>query len=76
MGQDVQSWPVGQATDRARRFVLDAVRGWGAYVTTEGHWLRHVETLRPGMQAALFAQVEQALDRVEVRPMPNVSRPT
>ena len=53
-----------------RRYVVDAIKGWAAYTTIEGHWLRYVETLRPGTQAALIKEAEQASDCLDERPAP------
>jgi hypothetical protein len=53
-----------------RRYVIDAIKGWATYTSIEGHWLRYVETLRPGTQAALIAKAEQEDDCLDYRPMP------
>jgi len=53
-----------------RRYVLDAIKGWAAYTGIEGHWLRYVETLRPGTQAALIAGAEKEADSLDYRPTP------
>ncbi len=47
-------------TDTLRRYVMDAVRGWGAYTGVEGHWLRYVEQVKPGTQADLMKETEAA----------------
>jgi len=60
--------------DWVRRYVLDAIRGWAAYTGIEGHWLRYVETLRPGTQAALIAEAELASDCLDYRPAPDRSK--
>jgi hypothetical protein len=56
--------------DWVRRYVLDAIKGWAAYTGIEGHWLRYVETLRPGTQTALIAEAERASDCLDYRPAP------
>ena len=50
-----------------RRFAGDAIRGWGAYTTVEGHWMKYVERLRPGLQAALVAEAQVAADCLDFR---------
>jgi hypothetical protein len=47
-------------TDGLRRYIIDAVRGWGAYTGVEGHWLKYVERVKPGTQAALIAETGAA----------------
>lgn len=54
----------------AHRYVLDAIKGWAAYTGIEGHWLRYVETLRPGTQAALIAESERAINCLDYRSAP------
>lgn len=54
----------------AQRYVLDTIKGWAAYTGIEGHWLRYVETLRPGTQAALIAEAERESDCLDFRPTP------
>jgi hypothetical protein len=51
-----------------RNHALDAVRGWGAYATVEGHWLKYVERLRPGTQAAFLAEAQSAIGLLEYDP--------
>jgi hypothetical protein len=48
-----------------REYCLDAIRGWAAYVGVEGHWMKYVETLRPGAHSALLAEVTSALEYVD-----------
>lgn len=54
----------------AQGYVLDAIKGWAAYAGIEGHWLRYVETLRPGTQAALIAEAERAISCLDYRSKP------
>lgn len=39
-----------------RSYFLDRIRSWGSYIEPEGMWLKHVEALRPGTQAAFIAE--------------------
>ncbi|MCS6977687.1 MAG: hypothetical protein NZM31_11870, partial [Gemmatales bacterium] len=45
----VQKYPSRTALS-VREFVHNELRGWAAYTTIEGSWLKYVEHLRPGMQ--------------------------
>lgn len=60
----------GRATtsDRLRTHAADVVRGWGAYVGIEGHWLKYVDRLRPGAHAALLEEVRAAVSTIEYDP--------
>jgi hypothetical protein len=55
-----------------RGYVCDSVKGWGAYLSMEGHWMKYVETLWPETQEALFAEAERASDCVTYRPAKTV----
>ena len=59
--------------ESVRGYVLDAIRGWGAYTGVEGHWMKYVETLRPGMLAALLAEAQTAAAVLDFQP-PSVSK--
>jgi hypothetical protein len=48
-----------------RDYCLDAINGWAAYIGVEGHWMKYVETLRPGAHTALLAEARSALDYVD-----------
>jgi hypothetical protein len=64
LGREVERQAKGPrppTADNLRTYALDAVRGWGAYITIEGHWLKFVERLRPGAQDKLLAETEAAL---------------
>jgi hypothetical protein len=52
--------------DTLRTYARDAVRGWGAYTGVEGHWMKYVERVRPGLQAAFLAEVEAALPLLDL----------
>jgi hypothetical protein len=56
--------------DTIREYCLDAIRGWAAYVGVEGHWMKYVETLRPGAHTALLAEAKSALDYIDYEPIP------
>jgi hypothetical protein len=58
------------STDTIREYCLDAIRGWAAYIGVEGHWMKYVETLRPGAHTALLAEAKSALDYVDYEPAP------
>lgn len=47
--------------DSVRQAARDAFRGWGAGVTIEGFWLKHLEQLRPGFREAFFAAADASL---------------
>lgn len=51
-----------------RAYARDALRGWGAYLGVEGHWMKYVERLRPGMQAAFLAEADSALELLQYEP--------
>ncbi len=53
--------------DTLRTYARDAVRGWGAYTGVEGHWMKYVERVRPGLQAAFLAEVEAALPLLDIQ---------
>jgi hypothetical protein len=59
-----------------RDYVWDSMKGWGAYLSMEGHWMKYVETLWPKPQEALFAEAKRALDCVTHRPAKTVPRPS
>lgn len=46
---EVKQWSPEDATTKLRWYVRDAIQSWGAYISPEGHWLKHIETLRPGV---------------------------
>lgn len=48
-------------TETLSAYARDALRGWGSYIGVEGHWMRYVERLRPGLQAAFFNEADEAL---------------
>jgi hypothetical protein len=50
------------------KYALDALRGWGAYTSIEGYWMKYVERLRPGTQQAFLAEAESALALLEYQP--------
>ncbi len=59
------------ATDEAlRSYALAALRGWGAYTSIEGHWMKYVERLRLGIQEAFLAEAQEALAGLEAPPAP------
>jgi hypothetical protein len=77
MGQEVNrrvNSPQPVSTEILRTFVRDKVRGWRAYITVPGLWLRFVESLRPGTEAALLAEVESALPCLEYQPSRETKR--
>lgn len=47
--------------ERLRAFVLDTLHNWGSYQGSAGSWLKLVESLRPGTQAALMEEARAAL---------------
>ncbi len=55
-------------TETLRRYGLDALRSWGAYSSIEGFWLKYVERVRPGTQAAFLAKAEAALALLDFQP--------
>jgi hypothetical protein len=52
---------------------LNALRGWGAYASVEGHWLKYVERLRPGTQEAFLAEAEAAVSNLDYEPGTSVT---
>jgi len=60
--------PVPLTTEVLRRYAVDALRGWGAYAGIEGHWLKYVEKIRPGTQAAFLAEAESAMSVLDFQP--------
>lgn len=58
----------GLTTESMRGYARDAIRGWGAYTGVEGHWMRYVEQLRPGIQAEFLAEADAALASVDYEP--------
>jgi hypothetical protein len=58
----------GVDTAFVRSYALDAIRSWGAYTSIEGHWLRYVERLRPGTQAAFLAEAQAGVPLLEHEP--------
>jgi len=60
--------PVALSNEVLRRYAVDGLRSWGAYSSIEGHWLKYVEKLRPGTQAALLAEAEAAMALLEFQP--------
>ncbi|MBI1830468.1 MAG: hypothetical protein HYR84_03345 [Planctomycetes bacterium] len=60
--------PGTATTETLRRYALDALKSWGAYASIEGHWMKYVEKVRPGTQAAFFAEAESALSLLDFQP--------
>ncbi len=62
-------------TEFVRTYAMDALRSWGAYTSIEGHWMKYVERLRPGMQAEFFNEAEKGMSLLEFEPgqAPDVS---
>lgn len=56
------------STEMLRAYARDVIRGWGAYTTVEGFWLKYIERLRPGTQAAFFTEAESALSLLNYEP--------
>lgn len=71
---EIQRWSLDDATTKLCGYARDSIKHWGAYITTEGRWLNHVETLRPGTHKLLLAQVENALTALDVRRTPQPAR--
>jgi hypothetical protein len=55
-------------TEGLRSYAHDSLHGWGAYTGVEGHWMRFVERLRPGMQAAFLAEADAAVSLLDYEP--------
>jgi len=51
-----------------RSYALDAIRGWGSYLGVEGIWLKFVERLRPGTQAAFIKEGKEAFALLDYEP--------
>ena len=71
LGKEVtrQIVPNRPQTDASlRAYALDAIRGWGAHIGIEGHWMKYVDRLRPGAEKALLAEAEAALAAVGFDP--------
>jgi hypothetical protein len=69
LGRDLSRRADGRrpvTADDLRRQAIDAVRGWGGYIGVEGHWLKYVEKLRPGTQAALLAEATAAVTDLDL----------
>jgi hypothetical protein len=56
------------STDFVRGYALDALRGWSAHTSIEGHWLKYVDRLRPGMQAAFLVEAESSTALLQHEP--------
>ncbi|HEY1065262.1 MAG TPA: hypothetical protein VGE52_04105, partial [Pirellulales bacterium] len=65
------------AADRVRREVIEAIRGWSAYLGMEGSWMKLVDRLRPGAQKALQTEVEAGVAELEFEPgrAPTIATP-
>jgi hypothetical protein len=60
--------PTLLTSESFRRYAIDAIRSWGAHASIEGHWMKYVERLRPGTQAAFLTEAEAAMELLEFQP--------
>ncbi len=71
LGREVERLAItrpGVGSESVRKHVLDAIHGWGAYTGIEGHWMKYVESLRPGLRAALLTEASAAAEVLDYQP--------